>query len=103
MSNIHEEIDTLRKEVEICKKNISTNTDKTLKNISLLNKELKRLSEKGWKIYYKEGNSAGGIVKDSDGRTISRYQIDDGYRNSRTEIQLSNPKKYEKMERKMQD
>tara|TARA_B100000809_G_C14946063_1_gene462154 strand:+ start:200 stop:619 length:420 start_codon:yes stop_codon:yes gene_type:complete len=96
MINIHEEIDTLRKEVGICKKNISMNTDNSLENISLLNKELQSLSERGWKIYHKEGNSGGGQIKNSEGRTVIYYQNDDGYKTSLVNLQMDEPKIYKK-------
>lgn len=103
MSKIHEEIDTLRKEVEICKKNISMNTDNSLENISLLNKELQSLSERGWNIYHKEGNSGGGQIKNSDGITVTYYQNDDGHTTSLINLQMDEPQIYKKWKKNYTD
>ena len=79
------------------------NTDNSLENISLLNKELQSLSERGWKIYHKEGNSGGGQIKNSEGRTVIYYRNDDGYQTSLINLQMDEPKIYKKWSKNYTD
>ncbi len=96
MNNIHEDIDTLRKEVEICKKHISKKNKHSFKDMNHLNTELQRLSKKGWAIYHREGNSGGGVIVDSKRNIKTHYHNNDGFSASLLKFQMDESTLYEK-------